>query len=85
MAALEMNATKIPNTMLNWNNPVKRPRNSAGAISAMYSGAAMVDAPTPNPPRKRAIMKIETSGASADAKAEIKYKTPMPIKVLRRP
>jgi hypothetical protein len=42
--------------MLNWKSAVSRPRAAGGEISAMYSGAATVEMPTPRPPMKRAIM-----------------------------
>ena len=69
-AAFEAKATRMPNTMLNWNMPASRPRFSAGAISEMNRGAATVEIPTPSPPMKRATIKECTSVAIADQTAE---------------
>ena len=70
--AFERNATRMPNTMLNWNMPARRPRCSAGAISAIYSGATTVEIPIPSPPMNRATMNDSTSCASADHTADTK-------------
>jgi hypothetical protein len=43
----------MPTTMLSWLRATSRPRTSAGAISAMYIGAATDDPPMASPPRKR--------------------------------
>ena len=57
-SAFDTNAARIPSTMLNWKSPASRPRRSAGAISAMYSGDATVEMPTPRPPMKRARISV---------------------------
>jgi hypothetical protein len=81
----DRNAIRIPNTILNWNIPESFPRLSAGAISEINIGAATVDAPTPNPPMKRANMKNITFGAIPDKTAEIKYSNPTDTSVFFRP
>ncbi len=43
----------MPTTMFNWLSATRRPRTAAGAISAMYIGAATDDPPMAMPPRKR--------------------------------
>src|SRR5210317_1442290 len=43
--------------MFNWLNETSLPRLLAGAISAMYMGATIKDAPTPKPPSIRNIKK----------------------------
>ena len=48
----------------------------AGAISDIYAGTAIPDAPTPNPPRNRKIANVYGSFANADPTAETVYKTP---------
>ena len=82
---LEKNATKMPNTILNWNRPVSLPLSPAGDISEINKGAAIVDIPMPMPPMKRNIKNDETSHATADPKAPIKKSMPFAIKVFLRP
>jgi hypothetical protein len=62
----------MPNTMLNWNIPVSRPRYRGGAISEMYIGAATVQTPMPKPPMNRAAISWYTSVASPDHTAEMR-------------
>ena len=64
------NATEMPMTMLSWLNETRRPRDSGGAISAIYIGAMMSAAPTPRPPSIRANTSHPKLGASADRIAE---------------
>lgn len=47
---------------------------SGGDISAMYIGARIKDAPTPNPPIIRAITRVKNVGAKAEASAEMAYR-----------
>lgn len=62
----------MPNTMLNWKSPASLPRSRGGEISAMKSGAAMVEIPTPTPPMKRKTMKDHTSHAIPEPTADTK-------------
>ena len=71
-ARLDASATTMPVTMLNWKSAVSRPRLSAGEISAMYTGAAIVEMPTPNPPIRRATISATGPPASALQSAETK-------------
>src|ERR1043165_1491915 len=84
-AALDANATTMPNTMLNWNIPARRPRCDAGAISEMYIGATTVETPMPMPPISRAMMNVSTFHASADPTADTMYNTPIQSSVGLRP
>jgi hypothetical protein len=68
--AFDAKAIRIPNTILNWNMPARRPRYAAGAISEMYSGAATVEIPIPIPPIRRAAMNMPTPLARAHPTAE---------------
>ncbi len=70
-SAFDANATRIPNTMLNWNMPASRPRYAGGAISEMYSGAATVEMPIPIPPITRATVNIAMPFANAHPSAEM--------------
>ena len=67
---MDAKATRMPNTMLNWNMPASRPRWAGGAISEMYSGAATVEMPMPSPPMNRAAMKEPTPVAKPQPRAE---------------
>ena len=71
-ARLDASATTMPVTMLNWKSAVSRPRLSAGEISAMYTGAAIVEMPTPNPPIRRATISATGPPARALQSAETK-------------
>jgi hypothetical protein len=51
----------------------------------MYSGAATVEIPTPNPPKNRAALNEYTPVARADQTADTRYSTPTPSRVARRP
>ena len=68
------NASEIPITIFNWLKETILPRIAGGAISAMYIGANIKEAPTPNPPIILAITKVKNVGAKAEAKADMAYK-----------
>jgi hypothetical protein len=53
MAKSESSAMKIPTTIARCCNDPRRPRRSAGAISAMYAGTSTLAIPTPTPPITR--------------------------------
>ena len=69
------NATVIPSTIFNWLKDTICPRILGGEISAIYIGAIMSDAPTPNPPIMRAMTSKIKLGARAEPMAETAYKT----------
>src|SRR6266481_5439279 len=75
----------MPKTTLNWKNPTSRPRNFAGAISAMYIGPSTEEPPTPNPPMKRKTTRAYQSQARAQPKPEIRYRTAITRRLSRRP
>ncbi len=58
-------------TMLIWNIPTRRPRNFAGASSAMYTGPSTDDPPMPSPPMNRAASNTYQFQANAQPSAEI--------------
>ena len=58
---------------------------AGGEISAIYIGAIMSEAPTPNPPIMRAATRNQNEGASAEAIAEMAYKTAARKSTRRRP
>jgi hypothetical protein len=78
-------ATEMPMTMLSWLNDTRRPRDSGGAISAMYIGAIMSAAPTPSPPNIRATTSHRKLGASAEAIADIANRMAAILSTGRRP
>src|SRR6185503_14825428 len=84
-AAFEAKATTMPNTMLNWNIPARRPRYSGGAISEMYMGATTVETPMPMPPMNRAMMNVSTFHARAEPTADTIYRMPTQSSVGLRP
>jgi len=71
--------------MLSWLKETRRPRISGGAISAIYMGASINDAPTPNPPIILAITNEIKLGAKAEATADIAYKIAAYRKTVRLP
>src|SRR5437667_10835943 len=75
----------MPNTTLNWKTPTRRPRNLAGAISAIYIGPNTDEPPIPSPPRKRNPTRDGQLQAAAQPNPEIKYKSPMTRRLSRRP
>src|SRR5436190_3602298 len=84
-AAFDANATTMPNTMLNWNMPARRPRYSGGEISEMYMGATTVEIPMPTPPMNRATMNVSTFHARAEPNADTIYRMPTQSSVGLRP
>src|SRR5471030_38847 len=75
----------MPNTMLNWKKPTRRPRALAGAISAMYMGPSTEEAPIPSPPMNRASTNEFQSNANAQPSAEMTYSTAVIRRLARRP
>ena len=58
-----------PITMLSWFIDTIRPRTRAGANSAIYIGAKIKAAPTPQPPSMRAATSVKKLVTSADPTA----------------
>ncbi|MBA7533626.1 hypothetical protein ES705_25867 [subsurface metagenome] len=67
------NATEIPKTIFNWLKETILPLSFGGAISAIYIGAIIREAPTPNPPIIRAMTRLTKLGATAENTADMKY------------
>src|SRR5436853_795995 len=85
MEKFEKYASRIPKTTLNWKKPTSRPRNLAGAISAMYIGPRTEDPPIPNPPIRRNRTSEYQFHATAQPTAEITYNTAITRRLSRRP
>ena len=79
------NATEMPSTIFNWLNDTILPRMAGGEISAIYIGAMMSEAPTPNPPIMRATTRNKKEGARAEATADTAYSTAARKSTRRRP
>ncbi len=58
-------ASRIPTTIVSWLIDTSRPRNCAGATSAMYMGDRFDARPMATPPSIRHATKMVKSGASA--------------------
>jgi hypothetical protein len=67
---LVKNAAEIPTTILSWLKETNRPRIAGGDVSAMYMGAIINEAPTPNPPIILATTRKTKLGAKADKMAD---------------
>jgi hypothetical protein len=78
-------ASKMPITILSWNNPTSAPRRVAGAISARYTGASTEDPPMATPVRKRQTTNDEKVHAIALPSAEITYSNPTTRNMSRLP
>src|SRR5437762_13248994 len=74
----------MPNTTLNWKTPTRRPRNLAGAISAIYIGPNTDEPPIPSPHRERNPTREVQPQAAAQPNPEIKYKIDMTRRLSRR-
>ena len=75
----------MPATTLNWKKPTSRPRQAAGAISAIYKGPSTLDPPMPKPPMNRKNNSEGKSHEMAEPRADTIYNTAMIRKLSRRP
>src|SRR5574340_1320539 len=75
----------MPRTTLNWKKPTSRPRQRAGAISAMYMGPSTEEPPMPSPPTKRNNTSEFQPQAKPQPTAEMKYSTAISRSESRRP
>jgi hypothetical protein len=75
----------MPVTMNSWLKVTMRPRTAAGAISAMYIGAATNTAPTPSPLSRRARINAGKLGAAAATAADTANTIAAARKTVRRP
>ena len=75
----------MPITIDNWYKATNRPLIFGGENSEMYMGAKTEAMPTPNPPRRRAAIRIVNVGGIVEPRAETKNNQAAKTKIGLRP
>src|SRR5258708_1351727 len=75
----------MPMTLINWLRDTRPPRLRAGAISALYTRAVRISAPTPRPPQIRAATNTAKRVENAAVKEDARNNTAVSSNTLLRP